>query len=868
MDSRPGRQTTRLLYPNTILRVLYTLAALTVLSMIAVWLNSFVETLRSNGNTDECLWQVAQSGGDTVMYVARITPGGAAEAAGVKVGDRVVAINGQNLSEGRPANLRLDFYAQTILNNAPSGVPIPYVVERDGRTLNLQITLKSDSRGASLSLSLPVIYSIFATLWLLIGLIVGLTRPRGYVQVLFFLTGLTVFFAFAGPTGPLLTLGWGIVWTLGNSLFFPLWALFCSVFPVRQKIFDSPVRKAWLFGLSLAPALAMIVTNFFPDAVDVRKIAQVLLVLVYAIYFGIGIWMLFRGYARMPAGSERRPMRVILAGTVITACVLFYIMVLGNTQQSISTFWRMVMFLPVTLFVALPLSFGYAIFRYQLMDVRAVVKTALVYTLTTGAILGVYVVLALRIGKAAGSAMGDDMEKVVQAGILTLFLIMFEPVRRWIQRLVDRRFFPQYRDYSEHLSDYGARVTEAIGGEQVAELMARTLSEHLKLEAICIAIVDEQNRLEPVASICGEETGFDEVGTNRLQEMLRASHELIVLNARQEEALWSVVKGGFAYVIGLYAGGRTIGAILLGRRTDGKAISGSQISFINGVASQGASGIEAARLYERELARRRYEEELATARRIQQSLLPSTMPKIPGIGIGAISYPAMAVGGDYYEVIPLPNGRFLVMIADVSGKGLPASLYMAELHGMVRMAGSIRQTPKQMLVLLNDHLSTSLERGSFITATISIFDPGSGTVQLARAGHTPMLRMRNGRTDAFAPKGLPLGIRSADLFTTSLEEITLEYLAGDRFVLYSDGISEAMNEKREEFGDERLLEVLSQCEFGTPASTCAQNVLYSVEDFRGDAEQNDDITMVVVEILEGEDNGEEEPAEGVLNYER
>lgn len=845
MDSTPMVQPAKRFFSNTFFRVLYTLAALALLSLIAVWLNVFVE---NQANTDECLWQVAIRGADTVLLVAQIEPDGAAEQAGVEQGDRVLAINGQSLSEKAPWQ-RVDLYAQQLLNSAPTGEPIPYIVERNGSVLELKIRLKSLGSAMAINNAVPITYSIFATLWLLIGLIVGLTRPRGYVQSLFFITGLTVFFSFSGPVGVLASLGWGIVWTLVGTIFYPAWVLFCAAFPVRQKILESRKRKLWLFAIVGAPTVGSLLSLISGGEIGGNYFI-IILKLICSIYFGVGVWLLFRGYFRMPVRSDRRPMRVILVGTVITACVLFYIATIGNIQYNVPGYWRYVIVLPATLFVALPLSFGYAIFRYQLMDVRAVVKTALVYTLTTGAILGVYVLIAFRIGKAAGSMLGDDMEKVVQGVILTMFLIMFDPVRRWVQRLVDRRFFPQYRDYSEHLSDYGAQVTEAIGVEQVAGLMARTLQEQLKLETICVAVINEENRLEPVASICGDEAHFDEEGTKRLQEILHATHELTLLNARQEESLWSVVKNGFGYVIGLYAGGRTIGAILLGRRTDGKTISGSQISFINGVASQGASGIEAARLYERELARQRYEEELATARRIQQSLLPSAMPEIAGINTSAISYPAMAVGGDYYQVIPLPNGRFLAMIADVSGKGLPASLYMAELHGMVRMAGSIRQTPKEMLILLNGHLSSSLERGSFITATITLFDLHAGIVTIARAGHTPILRMRDLQSDSFTPKGLPLGIRSAELFAGSLEEITLEYLPGDRFVLYSDGISEAMNEDREEFGDERLLEVLAEWKPGTPAEECTTTVLRSVEEFRGTAEQNDDITMVVVEIAE------------------
>ena len=826
----------------SLLRVLYTVIAIGVLTLIAVWANA---SLEHSYHSDECLWEVIDRDGESILIVKSIVEGGRADQAGIQEGDQVLAINGtQIVASGEQKS----FQAQLLLNMSPVERSIPYVVERNGRILELSIKLISLSRTPVIE----IVYCLFAAIWLLIGLIVALTRPLGYIQNLFFLTGVTVFFSFSGPAGSLVTKEWGLVWTICSSIYFLAWLHFCSSFPVRQQ-FMTGRRRVILYLLLLLPLIGSIVSISLADHLSVA-FGPLLggLKLISSIYFGVGIWLLFRGYNQMPEQSDRRPMRVILIGTLITAGVLLYFSLFSFfpfLQGQVGGLLGQLLLLPGIFFVALPLSFGYAIFRYQLMDMRAVVKTALVYTITTGAILGLYITLALRLGQVLGSLLGDQMDAVVEITILGLFLLLFEPIRRTIQRLVDRRFFPQYRDYSEHLTEYGNYITEAIGVPQVAGLIASTLSEHLALERVCVSTMNEAGNLEIVAEICGKETHFDSVGTTRLQEMLQDSHELTRLNSVQEPALASIVEQGFAYATGLYAGGRLIGAVLLSRRSDEKPVSGSQISFIHGIVSQGASGIEAARLYQGELERQRYEEELATARRIQQSLLPTTMPTIPGVEISAVSEPAMAVGGDYYEVIPLPGNRFLTMIADVSGKGLPASLYMAELHGMVRIVASIPQTPSDMLRLLNQQLCTVLENGTFITATIGIFDLNNGTLTMARAGHMRLIRQREREIETFEPKGLPLGVRSIDFFNASLEEITLEYQPGDRYILYSDGLSEAMNKEREEFSEERLFNTITDLAETTPEEL-NQKLLNEIAVFRGEAEQNDDVTVVVVEMAQ------------------
>jgi serine phosphatase RsbU (regulator of sigma subunit) len=482
------------------------------------------------------------------------------------------------------------------------------------------------------------------------------------------------------------------------------------------------------------------------------------------------------------------------------------------------------------------------------MDFSRVMKTTLVYTATMVLVAGLYLAIGYAIGQVLGSLTGPEIEGTVEVLSFVLFLMLLEPVKRRLQTTIENRFFPQRRDYSGRLATYAAEIAETIGAQAVADRTARTLQTALDLRGVCVAIeTPDDGELRPVARASEfAPVPVDEDVVASLRHLLRQSHNLILLETIDDPKLHNL-QIHFPYVIGLYAQGRVIGAILMSRPHDDVNLSGSQISFIAGVAAQAAAALEVARLYEEELARQRYREELATARRIQESLLPAEMPDIPGISVSAISRPAQAVGGDYYDVIRLNDGRFLVIVADVSGKGLAASLYMAEFHGMVHVACGMYSSPKDILTTLNEHLFEIITRGSFITATMLLFDTTRKSVSFARAGHTPIIRRNRSEVDTLIPTGVALGLCSRELFGELLHEYTVEYEPGETFILYSDGVSEAMNEQRVEFGEGRLLDVIAATS-DTSADAMRNRILTHVEAFRGDAEQNDDIMIVVVHI--------------------
>jgi sigma-B regulation protein RsbU (phosphoserine phosphatase) len=246
----------------------------------------------------------------------------------------------------------------------------------------------------------------------------------------------------------------------------------------------------------------------------------------------------------------------------------------------------------------------------------------------------------------------------------------------------------------------------------------------------------------------------------------------------------------------------------------------------------------------------RLEEELRIARQIQMSLLPAQgAVSLPGLRIAALCLPAAEVGGDYYDLLPLSTTRMGVLVADVSGKGTSAALYMAELKGLVLSLSRIYDSPRKLLAEANRILSANMDRHSFITMTYAIVDTAARTMRYARAGHNPMIHFeaKTGRTHVLTPPGLGLGIDRGERFEEILEEAEVPLSEGDLFLFFTDGLSEAMNPEAELFGEGRLRTVIEESE-GLESEAIKERILEEIRRFVGGAAQNDDMTLVLLKV--------------------
>jgi phosphoserine phosphatase RsbU/P len=259
-------------------------------------------------------------------------------------------------------------------------------------------------------------------------------------------------------------------------------------------------------------------------------------------------------------------------------------------------------------------------------------------------------------------------------------------------------------------------------------------------------------------------------------------------------------------------------------------------------------------LLQQKAEKERLEQELRIARNIQMSLLPQSSLAFPGISLSGHCVPAREVGGDYYDFLPLDDARIGILIADVAGKGTSAALYMAELKGLMLSLSELHASPRDLLIAANRIISKHLDARSFITVMYAIVDLRARTITMARAGHCPMVYVPGphavSRTSqSLQPDGMVLGLQfdTGDLFSRTLAEMTLPLGAGDLFLLYTDGISEAMNTAGDCFGDVRLADLA--CLHADLASDDLRDcILGEVRTFAGAASQHDDMTMVLLKI--------------------
>lgn len=300
--------------------------------------------------------------------------------------------------------------------------------------------------------------------------------------------------------------------------------------------------------------------------------------------------------------------------------------------------------------------------------------------------------------------------------------------------------------------------------------------------------------------------------------------------------------------------------------------SRDQLGQLSDSFNQMSTSIE--HLLQQAAEKRRLEEELRIAREIQMSLLPSGSLDMPGIRMTALCVPAREVGGDYYDFFRLGERRFAMLIADVSGKGTSAALYMAELKGLLLSLSTVYQSPRQLLIEVNRILSDHLDTRSFITMTYAVVDLDAGTLVFARAGHTPFMHLpahaepvgsghaeRLGsagnaarRAHVLAPDGMVLGLRVPNierLFAHHLTEHTIQLRTGDVMALYTDGITEAMNTSGDLFGEARLAHLIEE-HAHLDVAELRERIVREVEAFAGAEDQHDDLTMILLKIEAGD----------------
>jgi serine phosphatase RsbU (regulator of sigma subunit) len=253
---------------------------------------------------------------------------------------------------------------------------------------------------------------------------------------------------------------------------------------------------------------------------------------------------------------------------------------------------------------------------------------------------------------------------------------------------------------------------------------------------------------------------------------------------------------------------------------------------------------------EKERDSERIASELNTAQAIHAKLMPDKLPNLPGLDISTAYHCAKEVGGDYYDFIPVGDAEHLAfVVADVAGKGIPGSMVMGQMRTVLRMMAVNNMSAADVLSKTNFHVARDIKRGMFVTCMYAILNLRTRDMTIASAGHNPMLiwRAATQTIEKVRPNGIALGFDKGPVFNRTVREQKLRLLHGDRVVLYTDGVVEAMNENRDEWGDEAL-DAFTLKYATAPSNEYVRLLVKALEDHKGRAEQHDDITITTFRV--------------------
>lgn len=303
-------------------------------------------------------------------------------------------------------------------------------------------------------------------------------------------------------------------------------------------------------------------------------------------------------------------------------------------------------------------------------------------------------------------------------------------------------------------------------------------------------------------------------------------------------------QAGVALVCPLGAEGRVVGVLLVGPRANGQPYDDGDRALVEAIGRLALTAIRTGYLLDEQAEKRRMDEEMRIARSIQERLLPQSLPPVPGAELAVVALPSRAVGGDLYDALTLPDGRIFLAVADVTGKGVPASLLMANLQACLHVLypDGLASLP-DAAARANRVICENTSAATFITAFFALYDPQTHVLRYVNAGHNPPYIVReDGSVDELTDGGLILGVMKGMVY----DEGQATLAPGDVLAMFSDGVTEAMGDAQEEYGEDRLIAVLRATR-NEPAAAVVARVQADVEAFTGPvAQRYDDFTLVVL----------------------
>jgi sigma-B regulation protein RsbU (phosphoserine phosphatase) len=812
------------------------------------------------------------------IVVRDVVPDSPAERAGLRVGDRIIGVNGQPLNTSKPYD---DAYAR-----GRPGDRVNFTISRSGEVEPLilhgvfRASVSASARQEGLArASAQQVTSSYPVLFLLVGFAVlffRLNDPNAWLLALLFSTFVATP-GFNNPGSLPRALGpFAISYhELFGAMLCPVFYIFFAVFPARSRL---DRRFPWLKWASLVFGAAMALPGLWVGDMRIRGVAEQIVgeragpftrqFFIFGSYVLIvlGLVSLVGNATESAAGREgRRKSRVILWGTVFGVVPIVLERAAVNFAGYQPSFWADSAFIVVLMLY--PLSFAYAVVKHRVMEIPVLLQRSARYVFVQRGFLLLLVVVAaaaiLLFTHTFGRFFpGDSNVGMALSAVFGIVLVWTSAplVKKGTER-IDRAFFRSAYDARVILEDLAGKTRTVNGRRELAGLLERHLREALHPKRLACYFKEGASGL---VRICGTAPGLETI----------PAEAPLLLELAQRGTSWDVPPAGsgeferFAMLAPLDPeclvpiSGRSddlTGLLVLGQRRSEEPYSGEDKHLLDAVATQAGIALDnislAEKMAERMDADLRVAREMEIAREVQSRLFPQVKPGMESLEYAGGCIQARVVGGDYYDFLDLGPGRLGIVLADISGKGIAAALLMANLQANLRSqyAVALEDLPT-LLRSVNRLFYENTPDDRYATLFFGDYDEASGKLRYANCGHNPPLVLRKAKGKD-AQKGTAIEVEWLEATCTVLglfpkwecRVAEIELAPGDTLVLYTDGVTEAMNSTGEEFGKSRLLDTL-RCFHHLPVGPLLQAIVEAVQQFN-EGDQQDDITLVIARSL-------------------
>jgi serine phosphatase RsbU (regulator of sigma subunit) len=633
------------------------------------------------------------------------------------------------------------------------------------------------------------------------------------------------------------------------------------IFPERKSVVERHPYLPVVFYLG-SLALLIPLQVFYPDPAFLRAYQPILAyVALSTVVFVASV--LNAGF-RAPSIVAKQRARVILVGAglafPLTLFTQYISLFAGDLVASLPIQINLAA-VPVILF---PAAVAYAMVKHNLFDIDTFVRRTCGYVLSTAAIVAAY---GLLVSLLNVTVRGADISRSPAFSLVFALAIVFvfEPLHKRLQDIVDHMFYRQQYDYRKTVKEIGETMMSLLEPALIHRTLLGSVVNEMTLENGVVLTPDRAQgggyQIQLVEGVEREALpatplAVDEPLLQVLQEKkdLLFRHELELHPQYQaHRAVLRPVFDRFAaeVMVPVRYKEETLGIVSLGRKKSGKMFTLEDVDFLKTITNQSAMALENARLFREYLEKGRLDEELKIAHNIQMSMLPTKAPAVAGFEIAARSLPARQVGGDFYDFLEIQhNGRgsqLGVVVGDVSGKAMSAALLMAASRSVFRVLSESHFSVEEVMTRGNQRLKKDIKKGMFVALLYAVVDPTRKILTLSSAGQTqPIICRGDGSSPTYietAGDKFPLGI----VANSHYQETCISLQPHDTVVLYTDGMVEAMNEQKEMYGFERLLAAIERGRDLT-ASSLLDSLMNEVSHFVGNAEQHDDLTVVVLKV--------------------